>query len=211
MGFLQFGAHFSGCGLATSTACFHVVKRAAENGFAADDRSVSGDGRNSRCSTLEEFSQDCDWVSVIAVLEKCDDRRGRVRASCAAHGDGSKLSSQLVQNRDLSTLMNAERRECEIIRTLTSDQALWNAVFTCGRVKYQITQTQNNVCAPARITATELWPTATSRGTKSSCVAFIMMASQRDQFFILKSPIPRMTPMMRYPTDSASNRGHWSG
>ena len=25
-GFLQFDVHFSGCGLATSTACFHVVK-----------------------------------------------------------------------------------------------------------------------------------------------------------------------------------------
>src|SRR5260370_17050786 len=35
-------------------------------------------------------------VSVRAVQEKCDERKGRVWASCAAHGDGSKLSSQLV-------------------------------------------------------------------------------------------------------------------
>ena len=54
-------------------------QRAAENGFAADDRSVSGDGRCSRCCTLEEFSQDCDWVSVRAVQEKCDEKRRGVR------------------------------------------------------------------------------------------------------------------------------------
>jgi len=36
--------HFSGCGVAAFTACLHVVKEAAENGFAADYGSVSGDG-----------------------------------------------------------------------------------------------------------------------------------------------------------------------
>ncbi len=55
---------------------FSCCQRAAENGFAADDRSVSGDGRSSRCSTLEEFSQDYDWVSVRTVQEKCDGVRG---------------------------------------------------------------------------------------------------------------------------------------
>ena len=43
--FLQFGVHFLGCGVAAFSACFHVVKEAAENGFAADFGSVSGDGR----------------------------------------------------------------------------------------------------------------------------------------------------------------------
>ena len=84
MGFLQFGVHFSGCGLATSTALFSCCQRAAENGFAADFGSVSGDGRSSRCCTVGEFLHNCDWVSVRAVQEKCDERRGRVRASCGA-------------------------------------------------------------------------------------------------------------------------------
>jgi hypothetical protein len=35
---------FSGCGLTAFAACLHVVKEAAENGFAADFGSVSGDG-----------------------------------------------------------------------------------------------------------------------------------------------------------------------
>src|SRR6266852_3792148 len=70
----------------------------AENGFAADYGSVSGDGHSSRCCTLEEFSQDGGCVSVMAVQEKCDEKRqGRVRTSCAASDAGSKLSSQLVQ------------------------------------------------------------------------------------------------------------------
>jgi hypothetical protein len=60
--------------LATSTACFHVVKEAAENGFAADFWSVSGDGRNFRCCTVGELLRDCDWVSVRAVQEKCDEK-----------------------------------------------------------------------------------------------------------------------------------------
>ena len=50
-------------------------QRAAEDGFAADFGSVSGDGRSLRCSTVGEFSHDCDWVSVRAVQEKCDEIR----------------------------------------------------------------------------------------------------------------------------------------
>jgi hypothetical protein len=42
--------------------------------FAADDASVSGDGRSSRCCTLGEFSQHCDCLSVIALQEKCDEK-----------------------------------------------------------------------------------------------------------------------------------------
>ena len=33
----------------------HVVKEAAENGFAADDESVSGDGHCFRCCTVGEL------------------------------------------------------------------------------------------------------------------------------------------------------------
>jgi hypothetical protein len=51
--------------------------------FAADFGSVSGDGRSFRCCTVGEFLHNCDWVSVRAVQEKCDERKGRVRASCA--------------------------------------------------------------------------------------------------------------------------------
>ena len=73
MGFLQFGVHFSGCGLASSTACFHVVKEPPKNGFAADDRSVSGDGRSSRCCTVGELLRDRDCVSVMVATLVCDE------------------------------------------------------------------------------------------------------------------------------------------
>ena len=55
---------------------FSYCQRAAENGFAADFGSVSGDGRSSRCCTVGEFLHNCDWVSVRAVQEKCDERKG---------------------------------------------------------------------------------------------------------------------------------------
>jgi hypothetical protein len=51
-----------------------LVKEAAENGFAADFGSVSGDGRNFRCCTVGELLRDCDSVSVMAVREKCDEK-----------------------------------------------------------------------------------------------------------------------------------------
>ena len=53
--FLRFGVHFSGCWLAAFTACLHVVKEAAENGFAADFGFVSGDGHCFRCCTVGEL------------------------------------------------------------------------------------------------------------------------------------------------------------
>ena len=49
-----------------------TFQRAAENGFAADVGSVSGDGRSFRCCTVGELLRDSDSVSVIAVREKCD-------------------------------------------------------------------------------------------------------------------------------------------
>ena len=74
MCFLQFGVHFTGCGLTAFTACLCVVKEASANGFAADFGSVSGDGRSFRCGTVGELLQDCDLVSVRAVQEKCDEK-----------------------------------------------------------------------------------------------------------------------------------------
>ena len=71
---LRFGVHFLGCGVAAFTACLHVVKEAAENGFAADFGSVSGDGHSFRCCTVGELLRDSDWVSVIAVREQCDEK-----------------------------------------------------------------------------------------------------------------------------------------
>ena len=88
MGFLRFGVHFTGCGVAASNRLLSTYRvlvvylslacqRAAEDGFAADFGSVSGDGRSSRCCTVGEFLHDCDWVSVRAVLEKCDEKNLR--------------------------------------------------------------------------------------------------------------------------------------
>ena len=71
--FLRFGVYLAGCGLTAFTACLHVVKEAAENGFAADFGSVSGDGRSFRYCTVGEFLHDCDCVSVMAVREKSDE------------------------------------------------------------------------------------------------------------------------------------------
>ena len=80
--------HFSGRGLAISTACFYVVKEPPKMVLRRILASVSGDGRSFRCCTVGEFLHNCDWVSVRAVQEKCDERK--------AHGDGSKLSSQFA-------------------------------------------------------------------------------------------------------------------
>src|ERR1700730_7814136 len=57
------------------TTCLHVVKESPKMVFGADDRSVSGDGRNFRCCTVGELLRDCDSVSVRAVQEKCDEKR----------------------------------------------------------------------------------------------------------------------------------------
>jgi len=100
---------------------FSCCQRAAENGFAADDRSVSGDGSSFRCCTVGEFSHDCDSVSVIAVQEKCDERRGRVRASCLAHGDGSKFFTTTLHlqtlTADAGMLAGSSRRICQEDKT----------------------------------------------------------------------------------------------
>jgi len=59
--------------------CHPTFQRATEDVFAADDESVSGDGRGSRCCTVGELLRDCDSVSVTAVQEKCDDKEQGVR------------------------------------------------------------------------------------------------------------------------------------
>ena len=52
-------------------------QRAAEDVFAVDDGSVSGDGHRFRCCTVGELLRDCDCVSVMAVREKCDEIRSK--------------------------------------------------------------------------------------------------------------------------------------
>jgi hypothetical protein len=64
--------------VAASAALFVYLssrcQRTAEDGFAADDESVSGDGRSSRCCTVGELLRDCDLVSVMAIREKSDEK-----------------------------------------------------------------------------------------------------------------------------------------
>jgi len=42
--------------------------------FAADDRSVSGDGAVFDAALSRELLRDCDLVSVLGVQEKCDEK-----------------------------------------------------------------------------------------------------------------------------------------
>jgi hypothetical protein len=76
--FLRFGVHLARCGIATFSALFVYLssfcQRAAEDVFAVDDGSVSGNGHRFRCCTVGELLRDSDWVSVIAVREKCDEK-----------------------------------------------------------------------------------------------------------------------------------------
>jgi hypothetical protein len=78
--------------------------------FAADDRSVSGDGRSSRCCTVGELLQDCDSVSVMSVQEKCDEKKVqfglRVRRTVTDQSYRVNLC-----NRDLSSTMGHARWE----------------------------------------------------------------------------------------------------
>src|SRR5229473_5759938 len=65
--------------IAPSAALFVYLlsrcQRAAENGFAADDGSVSGDGHRFRCCTVGELLRDRDCVSAMAVTLVCDEKR----------------------------------------------------------------------------------------------------------------------------------------
>ena len=56
--------------------CVFVVllSKSRRRCFAVDDGSVSGDGHRFRCCTVGELLRDSDWVSVIAVREKCDEK-----------------------------------------------------------------------------------------------------------------------------------------
>jgi hypothetical protein len=56
------------------STCRPFFKEPPKMVFAAEDGSVSGDGRSFRCCTVGELLQDCDSVSVIAVQEKCDEK-----------------------------------------------------------------------------------------------------------------------------------------
>jgi hypothetical protein len=56
-----------------------LLSKSRRRCFAADYGSVSGDGRRFRCCTVGESLHDCDWVSVRAVQEKCDEKGRSVR------------------------------------------------------------------------------------------------------------------------------------
>jgi hypothetical protein len=83
--FLRFGVHFTMCGIAASNRLLSTYRvlvvylsstcqRAAEDGFAADFGSVSGDRHSFRYFTVGELLRDCDCVSVMAAREKCDEK-----------------------------------------------------------------------------------------------------------------------------------------
>jgi len=68
-----------------------TFQRAAEDGFAADFGSVSGDGHSFRYCTVGELLRGCDFVSVRAVLEKRDEKglgavSGRRNVRCRQFG-----------------------------------------------------------------------------------------------------------------------------
>ena len=72
--FLRFGVHLARCGVTAFTACLHVVKEAAENGFAADlGPSVKTDTVFDAVLSVN-YCANCDFVSVRAVREKCDEK-----------------------------------------------------------------------------------------------------------------------------------------
>ena len=71
--------HFSGCGVTTFTACLHVVKEAAENGFAADFRPSLETGTVFDAVLSVNYCAIAIRVSVIAVQEKCDEKGRGVR------------------------------------------------------------------------------------------------------------------------------------
>src|SRR6266403_1336887 len=52
-----------------------LLSKSRRRCFAVDGGSVSGDGHRFRCCTVGELLRDSDWVSVIAVREKCDEKR----------------------------------------------------------------------------------------------------------------------------------------
>jgi hypothetical protein len=56
-----------------------LFQRAAEDVLWRIMGSVSGDGRDFRCSTVGELLRDWDCVSVMRVQEMCDEKRQVVR------------------------------------------------------------------------------------------------------------------------------------
>ena len=51
-----------------------LLSKSRRRCFALEDGSVCGDGHRFRCSTVGEVLRDSDWVSVIAVREKCNEK-----------------------------------------------------------------------------------------------------------------------------------------
>jgi hypothetical protein len=51
-----------------------LLSKSRRRCFAADYRSVSGDGRSFRCCTVGELLRDCGCVSVMRAQEMCDEK-----------------------------------------------------------------------------------------------------------------------------------------
>src|ERR1700676_11582 len=51
-----------------------LISKSRRRCFAADYRSVSGDGRNFRCCSVGELLRDCGCVSVMRAQEMCDEK-----------------------------------------------------------------------------------------------------------------------------------------
>jgi hypothetical protein len=56
------------------TACLHVVKEAAENGFAADFGPSLETGTVFDAVLSVNYCANCDCASVMVVREKCDEK-----------------------------------------------------------------------------------------------------------------------------------------
>jgi len=83
------------------------LSKRAENSFSAT--SVSGDGIV-RCCTLEGFSQGCDWKSVMAAQENCDERnRSRLARWADIFENRNKPRRGLVLKSRSSRLAHALR------------------------------------------------------------------------------------------------------
>src|SRR5258708_37697762 len=83
----------NGCFCCFICALLVLLSKSRRRCFAADDGSVSGDGRRFRCCTVGELLRDCDSVSVIGVREKCDEKglradQGAPQCQVSAVGKG---------------------------------------------------------------------------------------------------------------------------
>src|SRR6266853_4438476 len=73
-GFLQFGVHFSGCGVAANSACLHVVKEPPKMVLRRMMGPSLETGTVFDAVLSVNYCANCDCVSVRTVQEKCDEK-----------------------------------------------------------------------------------------------------------------------------------------